>query len=282
MMDGNVVKILDEEAAEAKAQKNIRKYVERTFSSQKIPKVVDETTLKHLWEDADQGHVFDFLHLLDSNEKQILFGQLSSGISVKELRSIKETAEKAERELKESKDELSPIETTNLVDVNQEDRARWNRYGEDLISQGKVCALVLAGGQGSRLGSPLPKGMYDIGLPSHKTLFQIHAERMVKLQQLVAQKKGKGKGEVVIPLYVMTSAATHTQTKEFFKSKEFFGLNENNVIFFQQGTLPALDFQGKVIMESKNTVFVAPDGNGGLYKALKDKGVLDDMKKKRN
>ncbi len=75
-------------------------------------------------------------------------------------------------------------------------------------------------------------------------------------------------GEVVIPLYVMTSAATHKTTKEYFRTKDFFGLKEENVMFFRQGTLPAMDFEGKVIMESKNTVFVAPDGNGGLYKGI--------------
>lgn len=147
------------------------------------------------------------------------------------------------------------------------------RLGMSAIAHGRVAAVLLAGGQGTRLGYDGPKGMYDIGLPSRSTLFQYMAERIIKLGRL------SGAGPKAVPFYIMTSPLNHDATVAYFnecRSKEFGNIID--VRFFPQGTLPALTSDGKMILETPTSLAVAPDGNGGIYPALLKHGILDDMK----
>lgn len=133
--------------------------------------------------------------------------------------------------------------------------------------------MTLAGGQGTRLGSSSPKGCYNIGLPSGKSLFQIQAERIISLQKL-----SECKSDVFVHWFVMTSGPTHNETVSFFEKHNFFQLDKRQIHFFQQGVLPCLTFDGKIMMETRSKVAVSPDGNGGIYAALTKTGTLQKMK----
>jgi UDP-N-acetylglucosamine/UDP-N-acetylgalactosamine diphosphorylase len=141
--------------------------------------------------------------------------------------------------------------------------------GEEALRRGEVAALVVAGGQGTRLGFDHPKGMFPIGPVSKKTLFQIHAEKVLAL--------GRRYGRP-IPLLVMTSSATHEETLDFFAEQHHFGLDRTDVFFFCQGTMPALHLAtGKLLMEAKHRLFLSPNGHGGTVLALADAGLLDTL-----
>ncbi|KAJ7897181.1 nucleotide-diphospho-sugar transferase [Mycena olivaceomarginata] len=151
-----------------------------------------------------------------------------------------------------------PKDATDSVKSDGKE-AEWRKIGLEAIANNAVGVLLMAGGQGTRLGSSAPKGCYDIGLPSHKSLFQYQAERIARLQT-VAEEDGP----------------TRRETADFFAKNAYFGLDPKNVILFEQGTLPCLTMEGKVLLDSKSHVAVAPGGNGGLYEATRSPISPDD------
>ncbi|KAA8496197.1 UDP-N-acetylhexosamine pyrophosphorylase [Porphyridium purpureum] len=172
-------------------------------------------------------------------------------------------------------DKLQPAQYVTLEAQNEQresgEQEKFVSAGEQLVKQGKVAAVLVAGGQGSRLGFHGPKGAYKVSAARAKPLFQLFAE------QLLAVMK---KHNAVVPWYVMTSSANDEATRSFFKEHQYFGLDPDNVVFFVQGQLPAWDFSGRLIRERKDSLFMAPDGHGGCLKALKVSGALDDMKRR--
>ncbi len=140
--------------------------------------------------------------------------------------------------------------------------------GEKLVRGGKVAALTVAGGQGTRLGFEGPKGTLTITPVRDKTLFQLFAESI-----LAARKRY----DADIRWYIMTSAATHQQTKGFLDDHEYFGLDDEDVELFVQGMLPTFDFDGAMLMADKDRLSLAPDGHGGTLKSLVASGSLKRM-----
>ncbi|HEX4607481.1 MAG TPA: UDPGP type 1 family protein [Urbifossiella sp.] len=142
--------------------------------------------------------------------------------------------------------------------------------GEDALRRGEVAALVVAGGQGTRLGSDRPKGMFPVGPVSGATLFRVHAEKVLAL----SRRCGKP-----VPFLVMTSPATHAETEAYFRAEGFFGLAEQDVFFFQQGTMPAVELAtGRLLLEGPGKLFQSPNGHGGTLTALAETGLLADLK----
>ncbi|POR32720.1 UDP-N-acetylglucosamine pyrophosphorylase [Tolypocladium paradoxum] len=235
--------------------------------------------LREQYAKAGQDHVLTFYDSLGSDEKGALFEQLSRF----DPAHINDIAARAlsPPEAEQTPDTLEPLPdsaTASILDSGAHDIGKWYGSGLDLIGQNKVAVVLMAGGQGTRLGSSAPKGCYDIGLPSHKSLFQIQAERIRTIQELAASKVGSG--SAVVPWYVMTSGPTREPTQQFFQENKYFGLDSANVSIFEQGVLPCISNDGKILLETKAKVAVAPDGNGGIYQALVLSGVLDDMRKR--
>ncbi|KAJ3772422.1 UDP-N-acetylglucosamine diphosphorylase [Lentinula raphanica] len=229
-------------------------------------------SIKARYEAAGQGHVLQFWPQLTDSEKASLLAQLDS-LDIERVNRIYKKAVTTEAEANSPNatgDSVEPLpEGASESVTNVEQAKEWRRIGLEAISRGQVGVLLMAGGQGSRLGSNAPKGCYDIGLPSHKSLFQYQAERISRLQTVAEQEFGKKEGTVIVPWYVMTSGPTRRDTEAFFKEHSYFGLSPKNVIFFEQGTLPCLTMEGKVFLETPGSVAVAPDGNGGLYAATR-------------
>jgi UDP-N-acetylglucosamine/UDP-N-acetylgalactosamine diphosphorylase len=166
---------------------------------------------------------------------------------------------------------VPPPERIHPVPVIGADTPEARRRGEDALRRGEVAVLLVAGGQGSRLGFDHPKGMFPVGPVSNKSLFQIHAEKVLALRR----RYGKP-----LPLLVMTSPATDAETRTFFAEQDNFGLPPDEVAFFCQGTMPALDrATGRLILEAPGRLFLSPNGHGGTLTALADSGLLERLRR---
>uniref|UniRef100_A0A665WLS3 UDP-N-acetylglucosamine pyrophosphorylase 1 n=1 Tax=Echeneis naucrates TaxID=173247 RepID=A0A665WLS3_ECHNA len=231
-------------------------------------------------ESAGQSHVLQFWPELCEEERDGLLQELSQ-LDLEGLREHCEGAARAAASPSVRVDQYMepvPPESVGSVRKSEPDRlSAWESEGLLQISQSRVGVLLLAGGQGTRLGVQYPKGMYDVGLPSGKTLYQIQAERIHKVQELADQKHGS---KCTVPWFIMTSEFTLAPTEKFFKENNYFGLEPSNIVMFEQRMIPAVTFDGKVILQGKGKIAMAPDGNGGLYQALVDNKVLEDMKKR--
>lgn len=174
-----------------------------------------------------------------------------------------------------SQDALRAI-TPPAIRLHQPDRAAWGAtarsHGLEALKAGRIGCLLVAGGQGSRLGFEHPKGMFSIGPVSGASLFQI------LLEQIVATRDRYG---APVPLYLMTSPATHEETVAYLSQQRNFGLAEEDVHIFCQGTLPALDANTQqVLLSAPGQIALSPDGHGGMLAALKQSGGLDDMRRR--
>lgn len=230
---------------------------------------------------AQQTHIVSAYESLPEDKKNHLCEQLSSIDDAEDLISTVQSALKfsAGRSDSSSFGQIPNKCTASTLDTDGLVLGNWNQLGLDAIANNEVAVLLLAGGQGTRLGCSDPKGCYNVGLPSGKSLFQIQAEKIARVQKL-AQKKHP-QTTPVIQWYIMTSAPTRDSTETFFLKHEYFGLRKDQITFFNQGTLPCFNLDGsKILMESESSICQSPDGNGGLYKAILKAKLLDDFHEK--
>lgn len=242
----------------------------------------DESTLRAAYDAAGQSHVFAFWDRLNAEDRQSLLAQLENIDPARVNHIVAKALEADEAARNAGAARVDPPPADSIVATPPADSTPYRQRGLEAIGAGEVGVLLLAGGQGTRLGSSAPKGCYNIGLPSGKSLFQIQAERIARLQTLAA-----GGSKPLVPWYIMTSGPTRGPTEQFFAEHNFFGLDKNNVIFFEQGTLPCISNEGKIMLDAPGRVATAPDGNGGLYAALRapiapgaDTSVIKDLEKR--
>lgn len=166
--------------------------------------------------------------------------------------------------------DIHPIAGLRLSEIEKR-KAEFEAIGVKAIQEGKVAAVLLAGGMGTRLGVDGPKGAYNIGITKPLYIFE---QQMRNLQE-VNDKCGAR-----VPLYVMTSDKNHEQTTSFWKEHGYFGYPESEVHFFKQEMAPAVDFDGKIILEKKDTPALSPNGNGGWFASLQKAGLCEDLHKR--
>lgn len=218
----------------------------------------DVETLREKYKKSGQDHVFTFYDELDIADKAQLYDQLITfdpdRIAVLADKAL--NPPKSDDDKKPSIEPLPADASESLLEADQSKIDEHYEAGLQLIAENKVGVVLMAGGQGTRLGSSDPKGCFDIGLPSHKSLFQLQGERILKVQEL-AQKQGRKDNLPTVPWYVMTSGPTRKPTEKFFQDNNYFGLSAENVIIFEQGVLPCISNEGKILMESKSKVCIA-------------------------
>lgn len=165
---------------------------------------------------------------------------------------------------------FSPLGAMELSEI-EANKDKYTAVGIDAIKHCKVGAILLAGGQGTRLGFDKAKGMYNIGETKELYIFE----------QLIANlKKVTSAADAWVPLYIMTSEKNDEQTREFFMEHDFFGYNPDYVKFFVQEMVPAVDFDGNVLVEAEDSLAMSPNGNGGWFKSLIKAGYDADLKEK--
>jgi UDP-N-acetylglucosamine/UDP-N-acetylgalactosamine diphosphorylase len=212
-----------------------------------------------------QEHVLAGWDRLSDEERRGLFDQLRR----LDLRQLRELYARRDHSFA-----VPPPERIRPVPVipADADAAEARRQGEEALRRGEVAVLLVAGGQGSRLGFDHPKGVFPVGPVSNKTLFRIHAEKVL------ARRRRHGKP---LPFLVMTSPATDAETRAFFAEHDNFGLPAGEVDFFCQGTMPALDLAtGRLILEAPGRLFLSPNGHGGTLTALADSGLLERLRRR--
>lgn len=223
----------------------------------------DIEEVKHKLKKYGQEHLLNFYDKLDEKKQEKLLAQIE-GIDFELINSLynktKDTNKKEEAN-------VEPIDFIDKYKLNEKYKY-YEDIGKKAIKEGKLAAVTMAGGQGTRLGHKGPKGTFDIGLDSHKSLFELLCDYL---------KEESKKYNVQIPWFIMTSKENNNDTVEFFKKNKYFGY-EKNIYFFVQGQLPMIDTEGKILIGEDGLIKEAADGHGGVYESLLKSGMVDKMK----
>lgn len=212
-------------------------------------------------EKYNQGHLLKYYSTLPEAEQAALLQQISkTDLSVVTRIGKKEAAKK--------ESSISPIAAMTLDEINT-GREAFTETGTEAIRSGKVGAVLLAGGMGTRLGSDNPKGMYDIGITKPVYIFQRIVDNLFDIVD---------KTRTWIHLFIMTSDKNHEITQKFFEEQQYFGYDKEHIHFFRQDMAPASDYEGKILLESKGKLATSPNGNGGWFTSLTNAGLLGFMK----
>lgn len=224
-------------------------------------KQVEQTLAKY----GQEQLLDEYNRLTDKKEKQDFLDSVLT-IDFNQVKTLYENS-KEKPSFMDSK--IEPIDYTDKSKLSKEEYEKYKAIGEKKIKEGKLAVVTMAGGQGTRLGHSGPKGTYDLGLDTHKSIFEILTDTL---------NEARKKYEVDIPWYIMTSEENNKPTVEFFKQHNFFGYPEKCVTFFKQGKLPMLSTDGKILIDENGKIKEAADGHGGIFQSMLRDGVIYDMK----
>ena len=216
-----------------------------------------------------QQHLLQFWDELDASQRAELEGQIDA-IDLDLVARLHHDLVLHPKPV-DATETLAPLRGQSWNAMEPSRQAALKDAGMKALQEGKAAAFLVAGGQGTRLGHAGPKGTFEIGLPSGKSLFQLQAERLLKLSRDCNK---------AVPWYIMTSRENHNETVDFFGSNAFFGLAPGDVCFFSQAELPLIDGEGKILLDQKDSISQGPNGNGGCFPALKASGALEDMRRR--
>ncbi|MDD6345773.1 MAG: UDPGP type 1 family protein [Oscillospiraceae bacterium] len=210
-----------------------------------------------------QQHILEYYDELSDDEKECLLSQVEN-LDMSLLKYFNE------RNVSGKRGDFKPLGAVSIKEVSE----RYDEFsgaGLDAIKNGKVAAVLLAGGQGTRLGFEHPKGMFNIGIDKNLYIFECLMNNIKSVSE---------KAEAFIPLYIMTSETNNSETIDFFEKHNYFGYNKDYVTFFVQDMAFAVDDAGKIILEEKGKIFLSPNGNGGWFSSIAKAGLLKEIKDK--
>ena len=220
-----------------------------------------------------ENELFDVLkehgqeHIIEAYEKLDEAGKAKLAAQVERI-DWSMVAMAGHEELAQERGKLEPLSALEVSEI-EANKEKYEQIGLEAIRASKVGAVLLAGGQGTRLGSDGPKGKYNIGMTKDVYIF----ERLVRNLLDVTDKAG-----CFVPLYIMTSDKNNDETIEFFEEKNYFGYPKDFVKFFKQEMAPSVDFDGKLYMETPDSLSLSPNGNGGWFYSMAVTGIVDDVK----
>ncbi len=216
---------------------------------------------KNKLEAHSQEHLLQYYKELTEEEQKSLLAQIED-LDLSLLRLIESRGKEGE------KGKLEPLGAKTLAQIERE-KEHFEKTGIEAMKQSKVGAVLLAGGQGTRLGLDKPKGMLNVGITRELYLF----EQLVHNLLAVVKKVG-----CYVPLFIMTSEKNDADTRGFFAEHDYFGYDKNLIFFFVQEMAPSVSYDGKIYMEDKSKLSTSPNGNGGWFSSLAKAGLLTKMK----
>ena len=210
--------------------------------------------IKEILKKYNQEHLLMYYETLNPNEQEQLVQDIQTidFDTINSLKNIDETVAKS--------DEILPVKSLNKTDYSVERQEYLRLKGRKIIQNGEYAIVTMAGGQGTRLGHNGPKGTFKLHFKDKdRYIFEIFIDYL---------KQAKDRFNVYIPWYIMTSKDNNNQTVEFFEKHNYFDYPKDKIEFFMQGELPITDLEGNMLLEKKNKVLKAADGNGGVFSAL--------------
>ncbi len=217
--------------------------------------------VRKILEEQDQLQVLRFYDQLSSEEKATFEAQIKA-VDFDMIHQAMKPQKTNENDV------IEPVETLTAAKINER-KDEFKKAGEQALREGKMAAVILAGGQGSRLGHDGPKGTLNVGITKEKYLFEILLENICRNTDPVG---------TTMHVYIMTSDINHEATVSFFEEHDCFGYPQDHIHFFRQDMAPALDRSGKLLLETKGSLNLAPNGNGGWFRTLQRQGLVEEMK----